>query len=119
MQSLVNSQIKYQTFRELADRYGLDREAIRNILDISESTQFRYEKNNPVLKTIHCDRAGRFSRIAKLASSLFEDETETKRWLSTPKQDLEGLTPIEALTTDAGSHSVEQMLYRAAYGIFA
>ena len=119
MRSLVNSKLQYQTVKDTASRYGLDRNGIRNILGISESTQFRYEKNNPVLKPHQSDRWARFSRIVEQAFDLFEDEKETKRWLSTPKHDLEGCTPIEALTTDAGSLQVEQMLYRAAYGIFA
>ncbi|MGK7950253.1 MAG: antitoxin Xre/MbcA/ParS toxin-binding domain-containing protein [Xenococcaceae cyanobacterium] len=119
MQSVVDRKLQYQTVRDKASRYGLDRNGIRNILGISESTQFRYEKHNPVLKPHQIDRWARFSRIAEQAFDLFEDETETKRWLSTPKNYLEGRTPIEALTTDAGSIQVEQMLYRAAYGIFA
>ncbi len=119
MRSLINNQLQYQTVKEAASRYGLNRHSIRDILGISESTQFRYEKNNPVLKPHQCDRWARFTRIVEQAFDLFEDETETKRWLSTPKNDLEGCTPIEALATDAGSLQVEQMLYRAAYGIFA
>ena len=119
MRSTFNQQLHYQTIKETASFYGLNRNGIREILGISESTQFRYEKHNPVLKPHQADRWARFSRIVQQAFDLFEDRAETKRWLSTPKKDLENRTPLEALTTDAGSIQVEQMLYRAAYGIFA
>lgn len=119
MQSAVKEKLHYQTVRDTASRYGLKRKEIRAILGISESTQFRYEKHNPALKPHQIDRWARFSRIAQQAFDLFEDHTESKRWLSTPKRDLEALTPIEALTTDAGSIKVEEMLYRATFGIFA
>ena len=57
-------------------------------------------------------------RIMQQAFALFEDEAETQRWLSTPKDGLDGQTPLEALATDAGSKKVEELLYRAEYGIF-
>ena len=70
----------------------------------------------PILKTENADNVKQ--RIIQQAFDLFEDETETQRWLSTPKDGLDGQTPLEALATDAGSKKVEELLYRAEYGIF-
>ncbi len=109
---------KYDLIKEIAKRFDLNKADIKHLFGISESTQFRYEKQNPVLKIAVVDRLERFNRIIKLALELFEDETETKRWLSTPKIDLSGETPLQALTTDAGAKKVEAMLYRAEYGMF-
>lgn len=52
------------------------------------------------------------------ALDLFEDEAETQRWLSTPKEALGGKTPLEALDSESGCQKVEELLYRAEYGIF-
>ena len=109
---------KYRVVRELSKRYGINRQAVQNILGISESTQFRYEKHNPELKLSIADRWARFERLVRQAEELFEDEQETQRWLSTPKQALGGQTPLQALSTDAGAKRVEEILYRAEYGIF-
>lgn len=109
---------KYDLIKEIAKRFDLNKVDIKHLFGISESTQFRYEKQNPVLKIAVVDRLERFNRIIKLALELFEDETETKRWLSTPKTDLSGETPLQALATDAGAKKVEAMLYRAEYGMF-
>lgn len=109
---------KYETVKNISHRFSLDREAVRTILGISESTQFRYEKNNPILKPALADRLERFQRITQQAVELFEDEVEAKRWLSTPKKTLGGLTPWQALATDAGSKKVENLLDQAEYGIF-
>lgn len=108
----------YQAAQVLGKRFHLQKETMRRILGISESTQNRYEKNNPILKPAIADRLSRFERITQQALDLFEDETETQRWLSTPKVELEGKTPLEALSTDLGARKVEEMLYRAEYGIF-
>jgi putative toxin-antitoxin system antitoxin component (TIGR02293 family) len=109
----------YQIVKQISDEYQIDRAWVRHILGISESTQFRYEKNNPILKPNLVDRWARFERILEQAEELFEDKTETQRWLSTPKAALNDRTPLEVLATDAGSRQVEQMLLRAEYGIFS
>lgn len=117
-QEVTTNDKKYGLIKEIAKRFDLNKADIKHLFGISESTQFRYEKQNPVLKIAVIDRLERFNRIIKLALDLFEDETETKRWLSTPKTDLSGETPLQALATDAGAKKVEAMLYRAEYGMF-
>jgi uncharacterized protein (DUF2384 family) len=74
----------YSSVLKLSKKYQLEREQIRLILGISESTQFRYEKSLPVLKPNLNDRWQRFIKIIDLANDLFEDRQETQRWLSTP-----------------------------------
>lgn len=108
----------YQSIKQVVKRFDLDKTQVKQLFGISESTQFRYEKQNPILKDAVADRLERFNRIVQQALELFEDEAETKRWLSTPKTALSGETPLMALATDAGAKKVEAMLYRAEYGMF-
>lgn len=115
---MTTTLLDYATVTNLSERFEIAKTTIREILGISESTQHRYEKKNVVLKPAIADRWQRFQRISQQALELFEDEEETKRWLATPKEVLRGKTPLEALTTDQGARQVEEMLYRAEYGIF-
>ena len=110
--------LSYREVKDISQRFSISKKNMRTILGISESTQFRYEKNNPQLKPSIADRFERFQRIINQANQLFEDPQETKRWLSTPKDALDGETPFKALATDRGTKKVEEMLYRAEYGIF-
>jgi putative toxin-antitoxin system antitoxin component (TIGR02293 family) len=116
--SIKPTGLTYQVVKASLQRFSLDKAQIRNLLGISESTQFRYEKQNPVLKTAVADRMERLNRIYAQALELFEDEDETHRWLLTAKVALDAKTPLDALTTDAGAKKVEEILYRAEYGIF-
>ena len=109
----------YQAVMDLADRLNLDRERVRAILGISESSQFRYEKNNPTLKPNLCDRWSRLIRVVELAEDILEDEAEVRRWLSAPKSVLNNQCPLDLLTSDAGTRQVEQILLQASYGVFA
>jgi putative toxin-antitoxin system antitoxin component (TIGR02293 family) len=116
---MTTSLPNYATITTLSKQFQLGKATIRQILGISESTQHRYEKSNPILKPAIADRLERLQRITQQALDLFEDETEAQRWLSTPKKVLGGKTPLESLTTDQGSQQVEEMLYRTEYGIFS
>lgn len=116
--STQSNGLRYEAIKQISNRFSLDKAEIKQMFGISESTQFRYEKQNSVLKPAIADRLERFNRIYQQANELFEDEYETQRWLSTPKAALEGNSPLKALATDAGAKLVEEILYRAEYGIF-
>lgn len=116
--STQSNGLRYESIKHISNRFSLDKAEIKQLFGISESTQFRYEKQNSVLKPAIADRLERFNRIYQQALELFEDESETQRWLSTPKASLEGNSPLKALATDAGAKLVEEILYRAEYGIF-
>ncbi len=108
----------YEVVKRISRRFSLKKSELTDILGISERTLQRYEKQNQILKPALADRLERFQRITQQALDLFEDEGETRRWLSTPKDYLIGKTPLEALATDSGCKKVEELLYRAEYGIF-
>lgn len=116
--SSQSNSLRYEAIKQISNHFSLDKTDIKQLFGISESTQFRYEKQNAVLKPAIADRLERFNRIYQQASELFEDESETQRWLSTPKAALEGNSPLKVLATDAGAKLVEEILYRAEYGIF-
>ncbi|CAA9590348.1 hypothetical protein AVDCRST_MAG81-5060 [uncultured Synechococcales cyanobacterium] len=109
---------RYEVVKDISNRYSLGKAGVKQLFGISEATQFRYEKQNSTLKPAISDRVERFNRIVNQAKELFEDEVETQRWLSTPKDALEGATPLKALATDAGAKKVEEILYRAEYGMY-
>ena len=88
---------------------------ISRILGVSQNTQISREKTNAVLEST---LAYRVECLIQKALDLFEDEAETQRWLSTPKEALGGQTPLEALVSESGCEKVEELLYRAEYGIF-
>ena len=117
-QIIAKQEFDYNSVLSLANRFELNREQIRRILGISESTQFRYEKKNPVLNSNLQDRWLRLVRVVNLAIDLFEDDAEVKRWLSSLKSSLGDRIPLELLESESGSREVEQVLLQASYGVF-
>ncbi len=56
--------------------------------------------------------------VLTLAISVFGDPTKAGRWLSKPKHQLGGKTPLELIDTEAGAKAVEEMLHQIEHGIF-
>ena len=77
--------LQYKIAKDISQRFQVHKGTMREILGISESTQARYERKNAVLKPAIADRLERFQRITQQALELFEDETETLPWLSSPQ----------------------------------
>lgn len=111
-------EVRYHVLQGIASRYGLDNQQKETLFGIPARTQARYKKLDVVLNPVTIDRLERFKRITQQAIDLFEDEEEAHMWLKTPKAGLNDRTPFEVMATDAGAKQVEQMLYRAEYGVY-
>lgn len=114
----TGSVVKYHALNQVANTYGLDSQQKAALFGVSVRTQSRYKKDDVVLTPLVVDRLERFNRITQQAIALFEDEQEAQKWLSTPKESLNNQTPFSAMATDGGAKQVEEILYRAEYGVY-
>ncbi len=110
--------LRYNTLEQTAELFGLDSNLRQQIFGISPRNQARLRKDNAILNPLIVDRFNRFNRITQQAINLFEDTERAIQWLQTPKNNLAGITPLAALSTDEGSKLVEEILYRTEYGIY-
>lgn len=69
------------------------------------------------LSTSESDYLYRIAHILALAESFFGDVEKAKRWLSKPKSQFSGRTPIEMLSTTPGTNRVEELLTQAREGM--
>ncbi len=114
----AESAVKYHVLDKVANTYRLDSQQKAAIFGVPVRTQARYKKDDAALKPLVVDRLERFNRITQQAIDLFEDEAEAQKWLSTPKVSLNNQTPLSAMATDRGAKQVEEILYRAEYGVY-
>jgi putative toxin-antitoxin system antitoxin component (TIGR02293 family) len=110
--------LRYNTLEQAAELFGLDSNLRQQIFGISPRNQARLRKDNAILNPLIVDRFNRFNRITQQAINLFEDTDRAIQWLQTPKNNLAGITPLAALSTDEGAKQVEEILYRTEYGIY-
>ena len=114
----TDSAVKYHVLNKVANNYGLDSQQKAALFGVPVRTQSRYKKDDVALNPLVVDRLERFNRITQQAIDLFEDQEEAQKWLSTPKVSLNNQTPLSAMATDGGAKQVEEILYRAEYGVY-
>ncbi|MGH9380130.1 MAG: type II RES/Xre toxin-antitoxin system antitoxin [Thermoanaerobaculia bacterium] len=89
------------------------------LLRMPERTVY-YRKQKGRLSPEESDRLLRLARVVGLAIDLFEGNTNgAVRWLSTPKPQLEGASPLNYTKTAVGARAVEELIWRAEHSIYS
>lgn len=109
---------RYNLIAQAAQDFHMGHKLVEKLFGISVRSQYRYAGQDLLLKPLHQDRLARFNRVVQHAVEVFEDPVVARQWLSKPKVALGGESPLDLLATDGGTQQVEQMLYRAEYGVF-
>ena len=92
------------TLKELASSVGLSPRSLQRRR--GERRLARHES----------DRLYRLARIIALAKHSLGDQAKAGRWLRRPNRALGGVPPLEAIDTELGARSVENVLGRIAHG---
>src|SRR6185312_10201546 len=99
-------------------QHGYSDEEIWSLVVPKRTLARRIATDEP-LTVEETDKALRLERIAAHADRVFGDPAKGHRWLRKAKRALGGETPLAFLASEAGARTVEEMLYRIEYGIFA
>lgn len=81
------------------------------ILGISIQTISRRKENNH-LNAIESDILYRVARVMANTVSVFGDNEKARVWIKRPNRGLGGEIPLNLLSTDIGSHKIEDELHR-------
>ena len=65
------------------------------------------------------DRVARVARAVALAQETLGTPAKAHAWLRRPNRELGGAEPLDLLVTDQGARTVEAVLDRLAYGVYA
>ena len=65
------------------------------------------------------DRVARVARAVALAQETLGNPVKARVWLRRPNRELGGTPPLDLLATDQGARTVEAVLDRLAYGVYA
>lgn len=111
--------LPYSAYTELADRSGLGRQEFAHKLRLPLSTLARRARSG-TLSIEESDKLVRYVQVLDSAVSLFDgDEEEAVHWLNNPVKALGGRTPIEMLSTHAGTTAVLDVIGRLEHGVFS
>lgn len=103
----------------LAGKLSMHRTQVAERLNIPARTLSRRLATQSRLTHDESDRALRMARVMALAREILGAEDKASRWLSKPNRALGGKIPFDQMDTEMGARSVEEILYRIAYGMFS
>ena len=103
----------------LAQTLSLQRVQVAERLNIPSPTLSRTLSSKARLTHEESDRTHRMARIIALAKEVLGTEVKASAWINTPNRALAGRKPFDDLDTELGVRSVEEVLYRIAYGMYS
>jgi len=103
----------------LAVTLSLHRSQVAERLNIPSRTLSRRLAAKSRLTHDESDRAMRMARVVALAKEVLGSEEKASHWMSNPNRALGGKRPFDQLDTEPGVRSVEEILYRIAYGMYS
>ncbi|HJZ90815.1 MAG TPA: antitoxin Xre/MbcA/ParS toxin-binding domain-containing protein [Gemmataceae bacterium] len=96
---------------------GLPAAGVAALVQLSRRTLAR-RKGERRLRPDESDRLVRAARLYAQAVALFDgDESQARRWLTTPQPALAGAVPLDVAVTDLGAREVEALIGRLEHGI--
>jgi putative toxin-antitoxin system antitoxin component (TIGR02293 family) len=92
---------------------------LAQLMGVSEKTLSRARAGDARLDPITSDRLYRVVRLVALAGEVLESPQAALHWMRRAQIGLGGSTPIDLMTTDAGSAEVERLLLRIEHGVYS
>ncbi len=123
--------IRISSLRDLAQSVssGLPKQALRKTAqhvydEPKEVTRLMYKlvpeatyKRRTRLTSAESERTERLARVIAAAEFVWEDQKDTREWLTRPHPELGDETPLQRSMSELGAREVEQLLERLLYGL--
>lgn len=90
---------------------------ICSLMEISESTLFRWRTNSKTVDAKHADKLTAVMGIFALGTDVFESKQRFVEWLSGKNFHLDDRPPLSFIDSNAGIQMVEHLLYKIEYGV--
>lgn len=114
----IEEGLPVSTLSASSRQIGVPESRLRDIARISSSTFARRQRAGK-FSPEESDRLSRVIRVAALAQSLFNGDSDAAlAWLTEPAPALHNRPPIELLRNDHGAVEVERLIRRIEHGVF-
>lgn len=111
---------------------GVSTDAVDDVIDagiVEADVVYRYvvprrtlahrKAGDQRLTSEESDRLARVLRVHAKSDEALGDAERARRWMRKPNRALQGRTPLELLSSEAGARAVEKVLGRLEHGVFS
>ena len=110
--------INVSVVREAQTAYNLSKQGMAKLLGISEKSYYNLMKATALDKN-QSDRFTYVQNILKEGSITFNGSSNFREWIHTEQPTLNGIKPIDMLSSITGAHQVLIAIHHIKHGIFA
>ncbi len=110
--------INVSTVQEAQAIYNVSKQGMAKLLGISDKTYYNLMK----VSTLDKNQSDRFTYIQNIlneGTTTFNGSDNFRDWLHTEQPTLDGVKPLDMLTSITGAHEVLVAITRIKHGIFA
>ena len=104
--------------QEAQIEYGMSKQSMAKLLGVSDKTYYNLMKA-PALDKNQSDRFTYIQNILKEGASTFNGSDNFRDWIHTEQPTLDGVKPIDMLTSITGAQEVLIAISHIKHGIFA
>lgn len=105
------------TLGEIAATLKLPKRTIVDALKLSPRTVSARERSGKPFGPQESERLLRVARVRYLAREAFTSDLAAAKWMTTPKDQLDGQCPLDALETGLGAIRVEALARAMVHGV--
>ena len=116
---LIEGGLEFEYFQKLLAEGIWSRQELVALLDVSEKTINRYEKDNKPLTSAMTARLVELGKVFQLGMNTFEDKALLKEWLNSPSIVFNRRKPKELLSNSEGVQMVLDEMNRIEWGVYA
>jgi putative toxin-antitoxin system antitoxin component (TIGR02293 family) len=116
--SAIESGVSTKAVEDVIDSGIVEPEVLYEFVVPRRTLAHRKAKNQR-LTSEESDRLARVLRVYARSEDALGDSDRAFRWLRKPNRALEGKTPLELLSSEAGARAVEKVLGRLEHGVFS
>lgn len=114
----VKKGLPVKVVSDLCRELGVSRSALAKRAGIPERTLMR-RMQGKTLTPGQSERMVRLARLFQQAVQVLGSKENARRWLNSPRPQLNGNTPLEMADTELGAEEVGHLLGRIEYGVFS
>ncbi len=76
-----------------------------------------YKRRRELLSPEESERTERLARVIATSEYVWDDDAQSRRFLSAPHPALAGKSPLDAAVSELGARLVEELLVRVLHGL--
>ncbi|MGB3467174.1 MAG: antitoxin Xre/MbcA/ParS toxin-binding domain-containing protein [Cyclobacteriaceae bacterium] len=116
---IASKGVNANVIKNFRSYFGLSRDSMADMLNISAPTLYRWTKLNKILERNYSIKIFEITDLFLYGIEVFEDKDNFFKWLNLPNTALGGLEPLELIEIPGGISKIRDVIGRIEHGVYS